>query len=110
MVIDFWDTAGSERHRAVTNSYIRNSDAVLVVFDVNCQESLSNSALTIENLEQSYNNVEVAKVYLIGNKTDLLNEYPLQYGEVKVKAEAIVNELNSKLKVKTLLRFTSAKS
>ena len=30
-----WDTAGQERFRAITKAYYRNSQAIIVVYDVN---------------------------------------------------------------------------
>lgn len=34
MTIDIWDTAGQERFRSLLTLYYKNSDAVIIVFDL----------------------------------------------------------------------------
>ena len=35
IVMDLWDTAGQEKFRSLLTLYYKNSDAVVIVFDVN---------------------------------------------------------------------------
>lgn len=68
--INIWDTCGAEIYRAITRSYIRDSDAVLVAFSITEKNSLQKAKEIILDLKNSHNKLELAKVFLIGNKVD----------------------------------------
>jgi small GTP-binding protein len=40
--LQVWDTAGQERFRAISTTFFRGSSGVLIVFDVNSEESFAN--------------------------------------------------------------------
>jgi len=70
--LQIWDTAGQETFRAITRSFYRNADGVILMFDLTSEESFS-------SLENWY---EEAKSYgqpdstmsLVGNMMDLESE------------------------------------
>lgn len=69
VVLQLWDTAGQERFRSITSQYLRKSDGVLIVYDVNSEFSFCNVCSWMASLEKVNNdNVVVA---IIGNKLDL---------------------------------------
>lgn len=69
VVLQLWDTAGQERFRSITSQYLRKSDGVLIVYDVNSEFSFCNVCSWMASIEKVNNdNVIVA---LIGNKLDL---------------------------------------
>jgi small GTP-binding protein len=37
--VQIWDTAGQERFRSVTQSYFRNADGCIAVYDINSRTS-----------------------------------------------------------------------
>lgn len=62
--------AGQERFRAITTSYYRGADGVIMVYDVTNPDSLSSLAHTWMNEIRSYA-TRKPQVILVGNKTDL---------------------------------------
>lgn len=63
------DTAGTERYKALSKQYFKNTDAVLFVFAFDNIESFQNIKQWI-NIYSENNQTNVPK-YLIGNKNDL---------------------------------------
>lgn len=39
-----WDTAGQERFRTITNSYYRNANGIIIVYDITDRQSFENVA------------------------------------------------------------------
>jgi len=68
--LDFWDTAGQEIYGRLTNTHVRGSNAVLIVYD------LTRPGETLQAAEHILDTVQIddALVFLIGNKADLLEE------------------------------------
>lgn len=64
-----WDTAGQEKHRSITQSYYRNADAVIMVFDLTNRGSFASIPQWLMDV-QRYTTKNAVKV-LVGNKTDL---------------------------------------
>ena len=99
------DTAGQEKHKSLTKSYFKNSDAVLFVFDINKKESFESINEWIKIFEENNNRNKIPK-YLIGNKSDKVNEisqdmvdkFLNEHNEFKyVKTSALKNENIEKL-------------
>tara|TARA_B110000285_G_C14757451_1_gene438041 strand:+ start:74 stop:409 length:336 start_codon:yes stop_codon:yes gene_type:complete len=40
--LQIWDTAGQERYRTITSAYYKNSDGIILVFDLFKKESFDN--------------------------------------------------------------------
>ncbi|MFH4976851.1 hypothetical protein AB6A40_003560 [Gnathostoma spinigerum] len=79
--LQIWDTAGQERFHAIIPSFLRNSDAAIIVYDTTSKESFAESSHWFTFLEkEGYGNVFVC---LVGNKTDLKSErvIPVETGE-----------------------------
>lgn len=64
-----WDTSGLERFRRVTESYYKNVNGIIIVYDITNQKSFQSINKWI--IKQINNNVknDIVKV-LVGNKTD----------------------------------------
>ena len=70
--LQIWDTAGQERFRSITDSFYRNCQAILLVFDVSDRDSFLKIINWLNDIhEKTNNNVVIA---LLGNKYDLRNE------------------------------------
>lgn len=72
--VTLWDTAGAERFNALTQTYLRNSDIIIIVYDL--AKKTSNIGQWMRQAEQNRPTV----VGILGNKTDItrLNVEDLQ--------------------------------
>lgn len=78
--IQLWDTGGLERVASITNSYYKFSEAALLVFDLNSAEtfhSLSHHLLEILSMAEN------AKIFLVGNKSDLKNQRQVSEDDIE---------------------------
>lgn len=67
--LQLWDTAGQERFRSLIPSYIRDSSAAVVVYDVTSHLSFQNTEKWIQDVRaERGKDVTIA---LVGNKTDM---------------------------------------
>ena len=82
------DTAGQEKYRAITKSYYRNADGIILVFDLTEEDALLKLKSWINDINDIVGNIEII---LVGNKTDLLDRKISQ-----AKAEAFAKEKNYK--------------
>merc|ERR1712072_621674 len=83
--LQLWDTAGQERFRSLIPSYIRDSSAAVVVYDITNRNSFINSSKWIEDVRAERGNDVV--VMLVGNKSDMINtrQVTAEEGEEKAK-------------------------
>ncbi|MES1902013.1 MAG: hypothetical protein MHPSP_000340, partial [Paramarteilia canceri] len=70
--IQIWDTAGQEAFRAITNSYMNDRAAALVVYDITEKSSFENVKYWIDTVRSKAS--EEITIMLIGNKSDLGSE------------------------------------
>ena len=68
--LTLWDTAGQERFRALTSSYYRNCNGVLLVYDVCSKSSFEHLQDWMDEID-TYVMRQQVSVLLIGNKIDL---------------------------------------
>jgi len=86
--INVWDTAGEEEYRTVTNSYYRNANAILVVFDVTDTDSFNRVVNWKGEGDRFADNAIHA---IVGNKIDIEDERKIK----KTEAEELANKLNA---------------
>lgn len=88
--LQLWDTAGQERFRSLIPSYIRDSSAAVVVYDITNRSSFLNTTRWIEDVRQERGNDVV--LALVGNKTDLADkrQVSLEEGEQKAREHGIL--------------------
>lgn len=67
-----WDTAGQERFRTITTSYYRNSQGVLLVYDITDRNSFVSIRSWIAQINQ-HADININKI-LLGNKCDLIGQ------------------------------------
>ena len=82
-----WDTAGQERFHSVALSSIRNSQGIIVVFDVTSRKSFNN---VIKWLNQINEKTKTASIVLFGNKCDMTEKREV----TKEEAEKFAKENN----------------
>ena len=69
--MNYCDTAGQERYRAIGTLYYKNADVAIVVFDVTNKESFSSIGTWIQSFRD---NADKGTVIIVGNKVDIYNE------------------------------------
>lgn len=67
--LNIWDTAGQEKFRTITSSYYRGAEGVIIVFDLNRQDTFEHVPKWHEQIVR-YASEEVP-VIVVGNKSDL---------------------------------------
>ena len=91
--IKIWDTAGQERFKALTQSYFRNAEGVMLAFDVTKSESYDNLKDWIVSIKK---NLEGKNIFLpliiVGNKIDMEESREVE----KESAEQFATENNYK--------------
>ena len=70
--VKLWDTAGQERYKALTPSYLRGADGVILVFDVTNSETFDNLKFWLDSLKNNLGeNNSFLPVVINGNKIDI---------------------------------------
>ena len=77
--IKIWDTCGQERFRSLTANYYRNSDGIVLVFDINNPDTFDNLKTWIKSLNE--NAEENIPKIVICNKIDL--EHNISQSKIK---------------------------
>lgn len=80
-----WDTAGSERFRSITASYIRNSYIVFILFDLTDRNTWKNVNYW-KKISKYNDDQKLTDLVLIGCKSDLRN-HQISINEIKEKAK-----------------------
>ncbi len=74
--LQIWDTAGQERFRSITNSFFKNCQAVLLVFDLSDRDSFHKTKSWLNDITEKASGDVV--VTLLGNKYDLRDDYNIE--------------------------------
>ena len=85
--LQIWDTAGQERFRTLTESYYRNSQGVILVYDVTNRESFEKIRSWASQIDK-YGDLSLCKL-LVGNKIDKANERTVTPDEGKRLAKSL---------------------
>ena len=79
--INFVDTAGQEKYRAISQNYLKGTDGVIFVFDITKKETFQLIADWMQFMKE-HNKKNIGKI-LFGNKNDLISEREISYDEGK---------------------------
>lgn len=66
--LNIWDTAGQEKYRAITRSFYRDSQAVMLCYDVTSKDSFLHVRYWLQEITKAS---EGAEIMIVGNKVDL---------------------------------------
>ena len=70
--VKLWDTAGQERFKALTPSFFRNAEGVVIAYDVTNSESFDNLKFWISSIKTNLFEKNIfIPIIIIGNKIDL---------------------------------------
>jgi Ras-related protein Rab-11A len=83
--LQFWDTAGQEKHKSIANSYYRQANGALLVYDVSDKNSFNKLPFWLEEMKNSA--PKNIKIILLGNKKDLIQERAVSEEEGKTFAK-----------------------
>jgi len=103
--VKLWDTAGQERYKALTPSYLRGAEGIVLVYDVTKSESFDSLKVWIDSLKSNLGENSLP-IIIDGNKIDLddrdvsketaqkfAQEYNYKYFETSAKSGVGVDEL-----------------
>ena len=65
-----WDTGGMERYNAMTKSFFKNVNGVIIVYDINSEYSFTIAKQWVKDVKKLISNKTV-QIQLMGNKIDL---------------------------------------
>ena len=103
LILRIYDSAGQERYKSISTSYIKGADGIILVFDLSNKESFNS---LIDWMKEIKDNTKIEKnIILVGNKNDINRE------EREVQQKEIDELINNKFKdIKDLTYMeTSAK-
>ena len=87
-----WDTCGQERFRSVTRQYYRDTQAILLVFDLTNKKSFYDLQSWYDEAID-YVNDERCNLFLLGNKSD-------EKDNIEIEEKDIKNFMKQNLKIK----------
>lgn len=85
--LQLWDTAGQERFRSLIPSYIRDSSAAIVVYDITNANSFQQTSKWIDDVRTERGTDVI--IMLVGNKTDLSDKRQVSTEEGERKAKEL---------------------
>ena len=75
--LQLWDTAGQERYSSITAAYYRNTQALLLVYDVSSDASFAHLQRWLDDSQRHASHAHAdLPVVVVGNKTDLVRAVP----------------------------------
>ena len=71
--ITLFDTAGQERYRSITNSYIKNTDGVILIYDITNKLSFEHVEEWLSSIKNNFSDWRKSDylIMILGNKLDL---------------------------------------
>lgn len=81
--LQLWDTGGMERVASITSSYYKFAEAAILVFSFDCPDSFN---ILSQHLLDIVTYAESAKIFLCGNKTDLVTQKSEQVTDADIEA------------------------
>ena len=88
MKLIIWDTAGQERFHSISTGTIKNSQGIVVTFDVTSQKTFNNVKNWLINIRDNNDKIPIV---LFGNKCDLIGKR--EVGEKEAQDFAKENNL-----------------
>eukprot|EP00826_Nyctotherus_ovalis_P031347 TRINITY_DN2503_c0_g1_i5.p1 TRINITY_DN2503_c0_g1~~TRINITY_DN2503_c0_g1_i5.p1 ORF type:complete len:202 (+),score=53.56 TRINITY_DN2503_c0_g1_i5:96-701(+) len=75
-----WDTAGQECYRSLASFYYKDSDAIILVYDITNRKSFESLNFWIEEIKSNAD--KDVLLTIAGNKSDAINEEKVETSEV----------------------------
>ena len=92
--IVLFDTAGQERYKAITKSYFRDSQGIVLIYSIVDEESFKHIEAWLDSIKDSLSDWKRSGyiVMLLGNKLDIAEENKEQRMILKEEAEKMCSE------------------
>ncbi|XP_077402678.1 ras-related protein Rab-34-like isoform X2 [Vanacampus margaritifer] len=90
--LQLWDTAGQERFKCIASTYYRGAQAIIVVFDLSRESSLTHARQWLEDAMKE-NDPSSVLLFLVGTKMDLSS--PEQLAQVEQEAVRMSAEIRA---------------
>jgi small GTP-binding protein len=87
--VDTWDIKGNIAYNKISETYIRDANAFIILFDITDKSSFNNISKWIDMIREN-TNIDVHKYYpilLLGNKSDLTTERRVLFSEANKYAK-----------------------
>ena len=84
-ILQIWDTAGQDKFRSISQSYIRNGDAIILVYDITSDDTFKHVTTWMDAIHNMAK--QDVPIILVGNKTDMENERKITTEEGQKLAE-----------------------
>jgi small GTP-binding protein len=85
IALEVWDTAGSERYHSVIPAFFKNAAAVVIVYDISSDNTFHTIGYWLDFVHT--NAPQGTRLFLVGNKTDLLSRRAVLWNEAKAYAD-----------------------
>ena len=79
--VKIWDTAGQEQYKALTKNFYRNSDGVIIIYDVTNKSSFEKVQEWVQSIGEYTDSEKNIQKVLVGNKIDLSREVTTEEGQ-----------------------------
>ena len=79
--VKIWDTAGQEQYKALTKNFYRNSDGVIIVYDVTNKSTFEKVQEWVQSIGEYTDSEKNIQKVLVGNKIDLPRQVTTEEGQ-----------------------------
>lgn len=79
--IKFWDTAGQEKYKSLTQNFFKNADGVIIVYDITRRETFDKVNEWMKSIKEHTDKDRNIQKILVGNKIDLKDERQVDESE-----------------------------
>ena len=79
--VKIWDTAGQEQYKALTKNFYRNSDGVIIVYDVTNKSTFEKVQEWVKSIDEHTHSAQTIHKVLLGNKIDLPRQVTTEEGK-----------------------------
>jgi small GTP-binding protein len=76
--LKIWDTCGDEKYFSITKNYFRDSQGIILVYDITSKKSFLDLSKWLDLIKQIEGN---SNIILVGNKNDLKNQREVSLNE-----------------------------
>ena len=86
ITLNLWDTAGQEKFKSLIPSYIKDSQTIVVVYDITNRDSFESIDKWIQDA-RALRDIDQALVVMAGNKADMEEHRVVSTEEAQIFAE-----------------------